>query len=82
MNLLIDSCCTLGLLVEIKITIKSSEDYIEFMKINCAATCGFCGNENEDGEEEGQTDDCEDNSEHAANCTGWKNVGYCEAGWY
>ena len=52
------------------------------MKINCAATCGFCGNENEDGEEEGQTDDCEDNSEHAANCTGWKNLGYCEAGWY
>ena len=57
-------------------------DYIEFMKINCAATCGFCGNENEDGEEEGQTDDCADNSEHAANCPGWKNVGYCEAGLY
>ena len=52
------------------------------MKNNCAESCGFCEKESENSEEERQTDDCADNSEHAANCTGWKNVGYCEAGWY
>ena len=52
------------------------------MKINCAESCGFCEKENEDSEEEGKTDDCEDNSEHATNCPAWKNMGYCEAGLY
>ena len=50
------------------------------MKINCAESCGFCEQGTEDSEEEGQTDDCEDNSEHATNCPGWKNMGYCEEG--
>ena len=31
-------------------------------------------------EEERQTDDCTDNTEHAPSCLGWKNVGYCEPG--
>ena len=51
------------------------------MKTNCADSCGFCENESENSEEEGHTDDCEDNSEHAANCPGWKNIGYCDSGW-
>ena len=56
------------------------ETYSTFMKDNCPESCGFCEKESEDSEEEGQTSDCEDNSEHAANCPGWKNMGYCEAG--
>ena len=50
--------------------------------MNCAQSCGFCERKSEDSlsEEEGQTDDCADNSEHATNCPGWKNMGYCEAG--
>ena len=63
------------------IAIIISEDYAEFMKINCAESCGFCEKGSENSEEEGKTDDCEDNSEHATNCTGWKNMGYCEDGW-
>ena len=51
------------------------------MKDNCPESCGFCEKETENSEEEGKTGDCEDNSEHAANCPGWKNMGYCEAGW-
>ena len=50
------------------------------MKVNCAESCGFCEKETEDSEEEGKTDDCADSSEHATNCPGWKNMGYCEAG--
>ena len=52
------------------------------MKMNCAESCGICEQETEDNEEKGQTDDCADNSERAANCPGWKNVDYCEAGLY
>ena len=51
------------------------------MKINCAESCGFCEQGTEVSEEEGKTDDCADNSEHATNCPGWKNMGYCEASW-
>ena len=63
------------------VNLSFSDSYAEFMKTNCADSCGFCENESENSEEEGQTDDCEDNSEHAANCPDWKNIGYCDSGW-
>ena len=31
-------------------------------------------------EEESQTSNCTDNTEHAPNCPGWKDMGYCEPG--
>ena len=71
-----------GLLSQSVIAITSSDDHTVFMKTNCAESCGFCEKESENTEEEGQTSDCADNSEHATNCPGWKNMGYCEAGLY
>ena len=48
------------------IAITTSDDHAKFMKMNCAESCGFCEQGTEVSEEEGQTDDCADNSEHAA----------------
>lgn len=38
--------------------------------------------EKEEDRDDDKGGDCRDNSEHAANCGGWANAGYCETGEY
>jgi len=56
---------------------EGSELWVSWMAINCAESCGKCEEEEESEEEDG---DCKDSSQHAADCPGWNDEGYCKKG--